>query len=80
LLALPAGIGVAFYGTKPKDVAQPIQSKYVLAHAETLKEQHWRLKQISRFRTLHNSIGYQSPPFSAFLYLNPAAVSGRHRP
>jgi hypothetical protein len=61
-------------------VLQPIKAKYVLAHTETVKERHWRLKRLAQFKTLHNSIGYQSPPFSANLYLNPAATSETHRP
>src|SRR5262249_16530562 len=63
-LALPAGIGVSFY-VHGKDVALPIKSRHVLAKEETVKKQHWKLKEILRFHGLHNSIGFQAPPFSA---------------
>jgi hypothetical protein len=76
LLALPPGIGVSFYGNRPNEVHQPIKSRYVLAERETVRRQNWSLQEIIRIRGLRNSIGYQSPPFSASLYLNPAAAPG----
>jgi hypothetical protein len=79
LLALPAGIGVSFF-VKPYDVVLPIKSKYVLAHPETVIREKWPLRRMGHFSGLHNGIGYQSPPFSANLYLNPAAAPEPHRP
>jgi hypothetical protein len=80
LLALPAGIGVSFF-VNSKDVKQPIKSKYVLAHGETVGRQNWKLKPLVHFSGLHNCIGYESPPFSANLYVNPAAAPSQpHRP
>jgi hypothetical protein len=79
LLALPAGIGVSFYGNQPGIVSFPIKSRYVLARPQVVKRNNWKLIELAHFEGLHDSIDYPPPRLSASLYLNPATPDPRSR-